>query len=47
MRYHVCRDPDATDPARRWIVVDDEYGLVIAYGSTKEEAAGKIRGVAK
>ena len=47
MRYHVCRDPDATDPARRWVVIDDEYGLVIGYGATKEEAAGKIKSVAK
>lgn len=43
MRYRVCRDPDATDPARRWLVIDDVYGLVIAYGATKEEAQRAVR----
>lgn len=43
MRYHVCRDESA-EPDRRWLVIDDVYGLVVASKPTKEEAT-KIAGM--
>lgn len=38
MRYRIAHDATAA-PARRWLVIDDMYGLVVAYVRTKGEAS--------
>lgn len=45
-RYRVLHD-ETSEPERRWVLIDDAYGLVLAYFSTRvraEKAASRLEG---